>query len=130
MQGAVVVSNLAFAVGSWLLRDRAPVHCKNKGLMSSQAEVKARCTLRLLRDNWTSASWSMIPDIVGVALAQLDEREGAAEAQLTLHAALQDEPRICSSCRKEKPAADYDNAYIMPIERVQRAVEAGRRLMH
>ena len=62
-------------------------------------------------NSWTSTSWSMIPGVVRLALARLDEREGAAEAQLTLHAALQDEPRTCSSCRKEKPAADYGNAY-------------------
>ena len=61
-------------------------------------------------NSWTSASWSMIPDVVRVTLARLDDREGAAEAQLTLHAALQDEPRICSSCRKEKLAADYSKA--------------------
>jgi hypothetical protein len=62
-------------------------------------------------NSWTSASWSTIPDVVRVTLARLDDREGAAEAQLTLHAALQDEPRICSRCRKEKLAADYSNAY-------------------
>ena len=62
-------------------------------------------------NNWTSASWSVMPDIVLAALAQLDQLAGAAEAQLTLHAALQDEPRTCSSCRKKKPAVDYGEAY-------------------
>ena len=62
-------------------------------------------------NNWTSTSWLVMPDIVLAALAQLDQLTGAAEAQLTLHVALQDEPRTCSSCRKKKPAVDYGEAY-------------------
>ena len=44
-------------------------------------------------NNRTSALWLVMPDIVLAALAQLDQLAGAAEAQLTLHATLQDEPR-------------------------------------
>ena len=62
-------------------------------------------------NNWTLASWSVMADIVQAAWAQLNQLEGAAQAQLILHAAFRNEPRICSSCRKKEPALGLDTAF-------------------